>query len=1003
MPKHVKGVTPGEPSRKPPANIDPATPAIADGISDDVGTVALAPLAGLPADIQHLLANAGNSAHARNGTHGLQPRQIRAKMKEQLRQQVALLHHHGSVPPPQSPPYAGPPANVGFDAEWVTWPDGRGGWWNEILCITAVVECGGRYARYMHVPRGPARKDRPTIAEFFEKTLRHAIKAGVLPSMPDRVTVFGHFIRGDLATFLDFWARKREFRGLGKTVVSKTDGHLIEVAPGTDGPRSDSVTDEPVQEGGWTRPQQLYLRAPDGSRLQVRLRFIDTIRLTPGQKGLTYVGVMNGLPKLDLHDDLGVPRTKASERPECVGRGLPARYGKERMDLVKRDFREAFDAYAFRDSEIALAHGLRMQAFARDQLGLRELPTTLAACAAALVRNLAGGSAPLAAQVGRVFEPRTYFNEAKRTYRKLQSHKPIPSPGQSIYYEFARNCYHGGRNECFYHGPSDICPWYDFDLPAAYTTALTALRPIDYDNIRPEFDPAAYGIGDMGFAWITFEFPLGTRFPCIPVRTPSEALVFPRVGHKEDRVFVCSPEIFLAVRMGAKVTIVQGFKAPWKSEERIFEKFTRLVQTRRREFPKDRHRATNELWKEIGNSAYGLLAQGLRDKRVFDPKTMRGQPLEPSALTEPFMAAWATSFIRAVLGEILAGVPSWGTVLTATTDGLLVNVPLDQLSLDGPVCAYFADLRERLFGAREVLDPTPKHGARQLISVAVRTTFTALKADGFEPVCAKGSVKPPTRSDPSAENRFMLRLYLGLRPGMTVVHEQLISAREQLTREADLHGIERTRTLNLRYDFKRRPVRPRMVRLGRRKDRIAWDTDAWESVEQAEFARVRVDGWSRDRQRVFRTMDDYRDWEAYFEASWALKRACEAAGVRTLQVRQDNAWGILKRVFLQAGRQGLWGIRFQKRGLAAVARLLSEAGFPTGKEDITYAGRRSAPLLAHCVPWVPETRALLKAILAHFPTFEWQLAFVPARGPVIDAALDPEGIALGEPGTQETS
>src|ERR1700735_4909497 len=128
--------------------------------------------------------------------------------------------------------------------------------------------------------------------------------------------------------------------------------------------------------------------------------------------------------------------------------------------------------------------------------------------------------------------------------------------------------------------------------------------------------------------------------------------------------------------------------------------------------------------------------------------------------------------------------PADGTVVTATTDGLLTNVPLERLKLDGPMCTYFADIRERLFGAREVLEP--KHGARQLVSVAVRTTFTGRKADGLELVCAKGSVKPPTRPDPVAQNRHMLKLYLRQYAGMKVAHEQLISAREQLTLEADL-------------------------------------------------------------------------------------------------------------------------------------------------------------------------------------------------------------------------
>jgi hypothetical protein len=61
------------------------------------------------------------------------------------------------------------------------------------------------------------------------------------------------------------------------------------------------------------------------------------LQRTPGQKGLAYAGELIGKRKLDLHDDLGVPRTEAPERPEREGWGLPAIYGIERMDLVMRD------------------------------------------------------------------------------------------------------------------------------------------------------------------------------------------------------------------------------------------------------------------------------------------------------------------------------------------------------------------------------------------------------------------------------------------------------------------------------------------------------------------------------------------------------------------------------------------------------------------------------------------------------------------------------------------
>jgi hypothetical protein len=899
-------------------------------------------------------------------------RHLQARLEKEIRAGIAKLKAGPNFEAPV-PPYDGPPVRVGFDAEWVTVPDGKKRYKNEILCITAVLQCGALQSRYIYRMRGPSREDRPTMAVFFQRLLHLALEEKTIQGLPNRVLVFGHFIRGDLASFRDFWGYKKQFRGLGKTLVSGRAGHVLELTGDKLPPQRDRK-EEDTSANSSRDFGQATLRDLKGQRYKVRIRFVDTIKLTPGGKNLEYVGKMVGLGKLDLHRDLGIPEAPAPERPEMVGRKLPARYGKERMDLVFRDYPAEAERYAFQDAEIALKYGLWMESQAREQFSLPRLPGTLAGIATALILRMSGGADKHAEMIGREVRTQAYFHEKHRKF--ITRKREISSPGLEIYEQFAKNAYHGGRNECFYHGPTPVGVWYDYDLPGAYTTALTALRPLDYEKAYSETNPDAYGIDDMGIAWITFEFPPGTRFPCLPVRGVDDALFFPLNGRRQDKVFVCAPEIFLARRLGARITVIQGFKVPWKSEHRIFDEFTRLVQSKRREFPKKDYPALNELWKEVGNSGYGLTAQGLKEKNVFDPQSMDSKPIGYSPLTEPFQAAWSTSFIRAVLGEILARLPQDGRVVTVTTDGLLTDVPIERLDLGGPLCDYFASLRERLFGAREVLDPAPKHGARQLISVAVRTTFTVLPAAGFERVCAKGSVKPPT-SKPLLQNRHMIRLYLKQHPGMKIEHEQLISAREQLTRELDLYSVKRERTLNLQYDFKRKPIDPKMVRLGRRIERIAWDTAPWRTLSEAEFARVRLDGWSRGRRRLLKTMEDFRDWEAYFEASWAVESAHQLAGLnrKVIQVRDDNAAGVLKRVFLQAGRQGVWGVVFESRTLVRVAEMLTAAGYPTGKEDITYAKRRAAPLLAHCVPWVPETRELLAVILRHFPTFDYRMAF----------------------------
>lgn len=250
--------------------------------------------------------------------------------------------------------YEGPPVHIGFDAEWLTRPLPEGGWTNDIQCISAVLACEDRRTRHVHEVLGTARDNRPTLRVMLQALFRKALAERTIAALPDKVTIFGHFIRGDLAAFEDFWARRAEFRGLGRTLVSGFRGHAVDIE---------------AAEGGSSPDRRFTIHVPDGERVSVTVRFIDTIRLTPGGKGLAYAAELIGRRKLDLHTDLGVPDCLTTESPEYAGLGLEPRYGKARMDLVRRDFPEAFKLYALEDAEIALEYGLFIERFAAEELG----------------------------------------------------------------------------------------------------------------------------------------------------------------------------------------------------------------------------------------------------------------------------------------------------------------------------------------------------------------------------------------------------------------------------------------------------------------------------------------------------------------------------------------------------------------------------------------------------------------------------------------------------------
>jgi hypothetical protein len=118
-----------------------------------------------------------------------------------------------------------------------------------------------------------------------------------------------------------------------------------------------------------------------------------------------------------------------------------------------------------------------------------------------------------------------------------------------------------------------------------------------------------------------------------------------------------------------------------------------------------------------------------------------------------------------------------------------------------------------------------------------------------------------------------------------------------------------------------------------------------------------------------------------------MAEACRAAGVRAQPILDDNALGVLRRWFLKAGRQNRHGVEFERRGASAVARALTNAGYPTDKDDVAYAGRSKMPLVAHCVALVPETLALLRLIVDLHPGFDWRYAFRRSDHAAVQQAL----------------
>ena len=126
--------------------------------------------------------------------------------------------------------------------------------------------------------------------------------------------------------------------------------------------------------------------------------------------------------------------------------------------------------------------------------------------------------------------------------------------------KLAIDSYHGGRNECFLFGFHEGI-FTDYDLEGAYSTALAGVVEPDFENLKETSDPSDFTLDQMGFALVSWKFPRDTRFPFLFQRDPSgHGLIYLLEGQE----YLTSPEIDLARRMGADITVQSGVVVPWK-------------------------------------------------------------------------------------------------------------------------------------------------------------------------------------------------------------------------------------------------------------------------------------------------------------------------------------------------------------------------------------------------------------------------------------------------------
>jgi hypothetical protein len=347
-----------------------------------------------------------------------------------------------------------------------------------------------------------------------------------------------------------------------------------------------------------------------------------------------------------------------------------------------------------------------------------------------------------------------------------------------------------------------------------------------------------------------------------------------------------------------------------------------------------------------------------------------------------------------VLSEQIASIPPHRTVISATTDGFITDADESELKMDGPMATRFQALCERVVPGSKMLER--KHKVSQLIAIKTRGQLTAMPFGEEKVVLAKAGVSVPAEyietakqaglhtplalpdeSDKDAvkkyedewmnkiHNAYMLDFFMRRQPGDKTLTFPFTPFREQWVHDTDVVRLERTVTLNLEYDMKRRLIDPRVIAVADG-EHVALGSVPWNSLDECERTRAIFNGWRANR--CIKTLDDFEDWEDHYQFSLVRDRL-QRSGSPGFGVRSTNKGiaDVFRRLFLRAYVQGLCGLTKTMTN-AELADWLTKQGYPTNVDELKNAKR--AKFVEHAIPTTRRVQELAKVLEAGFPSIQ---------------------------------
>ena len=638
----------------------------------------------------------------------------------------------------------------------------------------------------------------------------------------------------------------------------------------------DLMTKVASVQGGLVTLKDFYLHNPQNTKfwnlypLKVTIR--DTMCFAPaGQKSVFSLGESIGVPKVELPDG----------------------YTKDNMlHFLKSDLHD-YTEYACTDSLITLLYSSELFGYNK------EMPVTVTSASAkvavpviqdyfGLDRSDVKGFDRVFRGLHKVNKGLSVFKGSKSGYIANTNYEPV-SDDARLLQDYAANAYKGGFNACFRPGYYKNLT-HDFDLENAYPTCMACTPDVSWDNplmseitnqyltsmmVRTPFDPV--------FAYVTFEFPETVKVPCIPV-TVEGSLIYPRTSGDLDGVYVSAPELWLALRLNAKVFVKRMYIGNIKSDENGNGSHSLLQVVK--QFVNDRSVAKQifgkgslieQLLKTGGNGLYGKTAQDVIDKHTWSAMHEDMENIGGSAITSPVHACLITAGVRAVLIAAINQLEDLGyEVYSVTTDGFITDAAFDilnDLDLYG-LSKYFRNARVAITGSSEMW--SEKHNQTDLLNLTTRGNVSEKTGDPenniLPGVCAHNSFVTPYESDSLADRHyFKYESFMRTdRLHTTGIRFESFKNESKRINRRDFNVKELERWISMDYDLKRKPLASTMRDVYEyfvEEEEVGWianfDTTPYESPD--EYLFYKTIGRSC---KVLATCDD---WRLFFDKVTAKK------------------------------------------------------------------------------------------------------------------------------------